>query len=103
LMAMTPRPTAVMCGNDVLAVGAIGMARTLGLAIPGDVSVTGFDDIELARIVMPSLTTVHVPHREMGRQAARRIAGLLAGERSRQGMELATAIVERESLGPAPE
>lgn len=101
LLQADPRPTAVICGNDVLAVGAIGMARSLGLRVPEDVSVTGFDDIEIARIVSPPLTTVHVPHREMGTKAARLVAGLLSGETPAQGTELATSIVERESLGPA--
>lgn len=70
LMQVTPRPTVVMCGNDVLAAGALRRARELNLSVPQDVSITGFDDIELARILTPALTTVHVPHREMGRRAA---------------------------------
>ncbi|MEM9393166.1 MAG: LacI family DNA-binding transcriptional regulator [Pseudomonadota bacterium] len=102
LLSLQPRPTAVLCGNDVLAVGALGQAQSLGLSVPGDVSVTGFDDIEIARIVRPALTTVHVPHREMGRQAARAIAGLLKGEEAPVEGPLLTRIVERDSLGPAP-
>ena len=70
LLTKDPSLTAVMCGNDVLAVGALRQAREMGLDVPGAVSITGFDDIELARIVVPALTTVHVPHREMGRKAA---------------------------------
>ncbi len=99
LMAMRPRPTAVMCSNDVLAVGAIGMAKSLGLTVPDDVSVTGFDDIELARITEPSLTTVHVPHRRMGREAARLIAGLLNGDTDARSLALDTRLVLRRSLG----
>ncbi|WP_417726644.1 LacI family DNA-binding transcriptional regulator [Roseovarius sp.] len=79
LMAKTPPPTAVICGNDVLAVGAVQMARKLGLRVPEDVSITGFDDIELATVVDPALTTVHVPHREMGREAARLLVGMVNG------------------------
>ena len=60
----------IFCGNDVLAVGAIRSAHKLGLNVPKDVSITGFDDIELAKIVIPELTTVHVPHQEMGNKAA---------------------------------
>jgi len=103
LLASATPPTAVMCGNDVLAVGAQGAAQARGLSVPGDISVTGFDDIEIARIVSPALTTVHVPHREMGRQAARLIAGLLEdGADGAKGMRLQTDLVERASLGPAP-
>ncbi|MEM9974641.1 MAG: LacI family DNA-binding transcriptional regulator [Pseudomonadota bacterium] len=99
LMARTPRPTAVLCGNDVLAVGALSGARALGLAVPRDVSITGFDDIELAQIAEPALTTVHVPHATMGREAASLIAKLLAGATG-QSVALETQIVMRNSLAP---
>jgi LacI family transcriptional regulator len=79
LMDAHPRPTAVLCGNDVLAAGAVTQARALGIDVPGDVSVTGFDDIELAAILTPALTTVHVPHREMGRRAAQMLLDMRAG------------------------
>jgi LacI family transcriptional regulator len=70
LMTGDTPPTAIMCGNDVLAVGAVRRAHLMKLNVPKDVSITGFDDIELARIVSPPLTTVHVPHRKMGRASA---------------------------------
>lgn len=70
LMKREVRPTVVMCGNDVLAVGAMEKAQDMGLSVPEDISITGFDGIELARIVTPKLTTVHVPHADMGRRAA---------------------------------
>ena len=70
IMQNDTRPTVVMCGNDVLAVGAIQRAQDMGLDVPGDVSITGFDGIELASVVTPRLTTVRVPHAEMGRLAA---------------------------------
>ena len=101
-MALEPRPTVVMCGNDVLAVGAVRRARALGLAVPGDVSVTGFDDLELATVVEPALTTVHVPHREMGRRAAELLLARAGGETGHGRVRLETRVVERESLGPAP-
>ena len=74
LLAQTPRPTAIICGNDVLAAGALTAIRALGLSVPGDVSVTGFDDIDLAHAVDPELTTVHVPAYEMGNKAVDVIA-----------------------------
>ncbi|MCX7566367.1 LacI family DNA-binding transcriptional regulator [Sulfitobacter sp. F26169L] len=101
LMQTDARPTAVMCGNDVLAAGALRGARALGLAVPQDVSVTGFDDIELARIVTPPLTTVHVPHREMGTKAAIALIALVEGGDSLPPTDLGVSIKRRESLGPA--
>ncbi len=100
LMALEHPPTAVMCGNDVLAVGALAMARQIGLSVPGDVSITGFDDIELARITEPQITTVHVPHREMGGRAAHILAGMLNGDVPRDSVQLETNIIHRGSLGP---
>lgn len=70
LLQEHPRLTAVICGNDVLAVGALRAAHRLGLRVPQDISITGFDDIELASVATPGVSTVHVPHREMGQQAA---------------------------------
>ena len=100
LMAHNPRPTAVMCGNDVLAVGALAGARRMGMDVPGDVSITGFDDIEIAQIVTPKLTTVHVPHREMGRQAARLLVEMIDGTTPVTSRRLETSIELRETLGP---
>lgn len=102
LMQLVPRPTAVLCGNDVFAAGALLAAKNLGLRVPEDVSVTGFDDIEIAEIVTPSLTTVHVPHREMGRRAAQQLVSLRAGDDPGPSVELETSIKWRESLGPVP-
>ncbi|MEH6644080.1 LacI family DNA-binding transcriptional regulator [Sulfitobacter sp.] len=101
LMQELQPPTAVMCGNDVLAAGALRAARAMGLAVPEDVSVTGFDDIELARIVTPTLTTVHVPHREMGTKAAIALIGLVEGGPVGPPVELQISVELRESLGPA--
>ncbi len=101
LLTRSPRPTVVLCGNDVLAVGALRAARDAGLTVPGDISITGFDDIELAEIVEPGLTTVHVPHRQMGTEAARMIIALLRGETLEPRPPLATRLVHRASLGPA--
>lgn len=100
LMAKALRPTAVMCGNDVLGAGAISRAHELGISIPAEVSITGFDDIDLAEVIQPKLTTVHVPHRRMGESAARLLLGVLYGERESQSIELETEIVIRDSLGP---
>ena len=65
-----PHPTALTCFNDLCAIGALRALTELGLSVPGDVSVVGYDDIELAGFLPVPLTTVHVPTREMGRRAA---------------------------------
>jgi len=69
-----------MCGNDVLAVGALREAQKQGLDVPRDISITGFDDIEISLITDPTLTTVHVPHRQMGRAAARYLIETILSE-----------------------
>ncbi|MEP2782872.1 MAG: LacI family DNA-binding transcriptional regulator [Pseudoruegeria sp.] len=101
MSAPTP-PTAVMCGNDVLAAGALKRAREMGIRVPEDVSITGFDDIELARIVSPALTTVHVPHREMGRKAARELVDMVEGKSAGVSEELKSTVQLRGSLGDRP-
>ena len=101
LMKRALRPTAIMCGNDVLAAGAMRRAREMGLDIPGDISITGFDDIELARIVTPTLTTVRVPHREMGHKAATALIGMVEKTGTSGSIELQSAVCIRDSLGPA--
>jgi len=99
-MTAGPRPTAIVCGNDVIAAGALTAVRALGLAAPADVSVTGFDDIDLALVLDPSLTTVHVPHRRMGEAAASLLLRLRAQEKDARSVVFETALVERGSLAP---
>ena len=99
-MAADPDTTAVMCVNDVLAIGALRAAREMGLSVPGDVSITGFDDIEIALLAEPALTTVHVPHREMGRRAAGLIIQMLRSGEAEKPVRLPTDIRLRQSLSP---
>lgn len=98
LMQADPKPTVVMCGNDVLAVGALRGAREMGLSVPEDVSITGFDDIELARIVTPQITTVHVPHHEMGRKAAEALLDIVEKRSTGASVELKSTVQMRGSL-----
>jgi len=102
LMALPDRPTVVLCGNDVLGIGAVQAAKQMGLRVPEDVSITGFDDIELATLSDPALTTVHVPHREMGRSAAAMLVRMVADKTNPDSVELSTDLRIRRSLGPAP-
>lgn len=102
LMNAASPPTAVMCVNDVLAAGALQKARAMGLAVPEDVSVTGFDDIEIASLVTPKLTTVHVPHWHMGSQAAQELINLIEKKAAPRSIKLNSTIVTRDSLADAP-
>ena len=101
LLANPSPPTAVICGNDVLAVGAVKRAKQLGLAVPEDLSITGFADIEVSELIDPELTTVHVPHREMGIAAAKSLIAMLKTQTPVESHLLETRIVNRQSLGPA--
>jgi len=97
-MAQSPRPTVIICGNDVLATGAITRANEMGIKIPDEVSITGFDDIDLAEVIQPNLTTVHVPHRRMGESAARLLLDVINGKEDCKSVELETDIIIRQSL-----
>ena len=101
LLEQTPRPTAVFASNDAQAFGAIEAARTLGLRVPDDLSVVGFDDVAAAQWSAPPLTTVRQPLRQMGRAAVERTVRLAAGERLNSArVEFATELVVRKSTGP---
>jgi LacI family transcriptional regulator len=99
LLARTPPPTAVICGNDHLALGAIAGARARGVEVPGQLSVTGFDDLDFAAFAAPPLTTVQVPAAEMGRRAADHLVALAAGKPALPTVELEAPLVLRETTG----
>lgn len=102
LLQATRRPTAVICGNDVLAIGALAECHALGLAVPGEISLTGFDDMEIAAAVSPGLTTVHFPTAELGAYAAQHLIARLAGESFETRVELPVELVVRGSTAPPP-
>jgi len=102
LMSLKTPPTVVICGNDVLAVGAMKKARELSLDVPADVSITGFDDLELASVVVPALTTIHVPHREMGTKAAQALIEMVEKKVVQKSVELESSIRIRGTLAPPP-
>jgi LacI family transcriptional regulator len=79
LMTAHPSVTAVMCTTDMLAIGALLEASRLGFDVPGHVSITGFDDLEIARHMMPPLTSVKSPSHLIGEQCAEAIVGLVKG------------------------
>jgi LacI family transcriptional regulator len=103
LLTLAQRPTAIFAASDELALGAIEAARSLGISVPGDLSIVGFDDTEVARIASPPLTTVRQPLQEMGAVAVRTAMRLVAGERiDATHVELATELVVRASTATAP-
>ena len=98
-----PRPpTAIFCSNDRMAVGCYEALKERQLAIPGDVSVIGYDDEEVARHLSPPLTTLVLPHREMGRWAVERGLSLLSNRREKYPItKLECPLIERASIaGP---
>ena len=102
LLETNPAPTAVVCGNDVLAFGALLEAQRLGLAVPQELSIVGFDDLELASHVQPALTTVHVPAEAMWCCAADRVIAALRGQEFQRATEIDVGLVVRGSSGPPP-
>jgi DNA-binding LacI/PurR family transcriptional regulator len=100
LLARTPRPTGLLCMSDRLAEGALRSARRLGLRVPEDLSIIGFDDAPGADALQ--LSTVRQPHRRKGELAARTLLDLLAQRRTEPVHLLSTELIVRASTGPPP-
>lgn len=102
LWALGERPTAVFCGNDLLALGAHKACTQLGVAVPAAMSIVGCDDIAFARLVTPELTTVAVPARELGARAARLLLREIDGtaEPGRKRRPLPVQLVVRGTTAP---
>jgi len=98
--ALDGGPTAVMCFNDLVAIGALSRLAELGIDAPREMSVTGFDDIAFARFVRPSLTTAASPQSELGRRAWGLVVQVLAGDRPTTPAPLPAPLVVRESTAP---
>jgi len=93
------RPTAVVCANDELALGLYRAARDLGLRIPADVAVTGWDDLATVSLITPALTTVRQPARELGARAGALLSARIAGSDDLIPETLPTDLVLRHSCG----
>jgi LacI family transcriptional regulator len=101
LMAEPSPPSAIFCANDLMAVGCLEALRSLGLAVPGDVSVIGYDDQEIAQHTHPPLTTLVLPNYEMGRLAVETLlAEREAPDARRRRLKVEGRIVERSTIGP---
>lgn len=102
LFQSTVHPTAVFCGSDILAAGALKLCQSRGIRVPEDISIVGFDNLEIAKLTTPDLTTLEVPAREMGSLAGEYA---LANERERallRERELDIRLIVRNSSGTAP-
>lgn len=101
LLDLKERPTAILSGSDEQAYGIYLAARKRGLRIPEDLSVVGFDDVDLARWISPQLTTIHQPLAGMAATATRLVLALSRGEEvSNRRVQLASELVIRDSTAP---
>jgi LacI family transcriptional regulator len=99
LLGRPGRPDAIACANDLIAIGVLDAARALGLDVPADLAVTGYDDIDAASLVIPALTTVVNPARQVGRACGEALLRQLGAEEPEPPRELviANSLIRRES------
>jgi len=100
LMGLKERPTAVVCGNDVIAYGVLLEAERSGFAVPRDLSVVGFDDLDWSRHLRPSLTTIQVPTAATWQRAGEYLVRHLSGEQTIMHHEVDYSLIVRESTAP---
>jgi DNA-binding LacI/PurR family transcriptional regulator len=94
------RPTALLCANDLMAFGALEYCRAAGVRVPEDVSIAGFDDLPIARLITPALTTVRQPARELGYAAGRLLFEQLDGLDAAPPAPLPATVQIRDSVAP---
>ena len=103
LLSQEQPPTAIFAANDEMAVGVIRAAARMGVDVPGQLSVAGYDDVPLASQIYPSLTTIRQPLAEMAERAAEAIISVSQDEKLTPGTDVVPATLQiRESTGPAP-
>lgn len=103
LLDRHPETTAVSCGNDVLAIGALSAARERGLKVPEQLSITGFDNMEITRFISPALTTINSPSKRMGEFAAEYILEQIQEKTlDLKRIEVTAELIVRETTGKAP-
>ncbi len=103
IMSTPNRPTAIICLNDQMAIGAIIESRRMGINVPNDVSIVGCDDIELASLIEPALTTIRPPDEAMGHTSAEcALRCITEGVPAQGRFELHAELILRESSGAAP-
>ena len=97
LLQMDRLPTAVLCGNDILAMGAVAECQSSGIRIPEEISIAGFDDLDMSSQIKPALTTVYVPSAEMGENAAEYLVAQIRQETLEPPTEIETRLMVRET------
>lgn len=98
ILSTSPLPTAIFAGNDIIAINAMRAIREKGLRIPDDISIIGFDDIEIARYSDPPLTTMRVLKEEIGKLAAARLTDIIEGkEENAVAISVMAELVKRKS------
>jgi len=102
ILAAKPWPTAVICGNAYLTVGALLESQQMGIAVPGEMSIVGYDDIEIMSELPIPITTVRVSSDEVGRRAARLLVAKIEGRPDETNYECDAEVIVRGSSGPAP-
>lgn len=102
IVASKPLPTAVICGNSFLSVGALLESQALGIKVPEQMSIVGYDDIDIMQNLPVTITTVRVASAEIGQRAALHLIARLEGKEEEIAYECDATIVKRQSSGPAP-
>ncbi len=97
------RPTAIFFYNDLAAIGGLRAILDRGIRVPEQLSIAGFDDLELAQLVTPPLTTMAQPRLEMGRLAVERLLAMIGGDQDRSAITTACTLVVRRSTAPPPD
>jgi DNA-binding LacI/PurR family transcriptional regulator len=101
-LQLTPRPTAVLASNDLTAIGALRAIRKCGLRVPEDISLVGFDDIQMAEFTEPPLTTVRLVRTEVARVACDALLQLIRASGAGAEFRVGTSLIVRASTGKAP-
>ncbi|MBS3741773.1 MAG: GntR family transcriptional regulator [Candidatus Cloacimonetes bacterium] len=103
LLSLSKPPTAIMCANDSMAIGAMKIVQANGLAVPNDISIIGFDDIEVASRVYPALTTVAAPIKMIAQKSVEMLVSIIKGNNlDYQHKILPAKLIIRDSCGKAP-
>jgi LacI family transcriptional regulator len=103
LLKMENRPTAVLAANDLSAIGAMQTALGMGLKVPEDISIIGFDDIDFCQLTQPPLTTIRLSRRDIAEKAFDALASIIQDTSKRGGQyKIGTRLVVRSSTGKCP-
>ncbi|RRA45255.1 substrate-binding domain-containing protein [Cronobacter sakazakii] len=103
ILSQPQRPTAVFCGGDIMAMGAICAADEMGLRVPQDISIIGYDNVRNARFFSPALTTIHQPKETLGQTAFNMLLDRIVNKREEsQTIEVHPRLIERRSVADGP-